>query len=186
MKGTMVIVMINRHRIPSRISRRMKVVSRDDKRGIYKKKKVCLVCSSGGHFMGLKCLREIWLDFDRFWVTFPSLQTEIGLKGEKVYWAYSPTNRNALNFFKNLFLAAKILVAERPSVIVTTGAGVGVPFIYMGRLMGIKTVYLESLTRVKDLSLSGKLVYPFVDYFIVQWPELNERLPRTVYPGRVL
>ena len=64
--------------------------------------KLCLVCSSGGHFLELCFLKELWQEYDRFWITFPHRDTQSVLKNEKKYWAYCPTNRNLKNFVKNL------------------------------------------------------------------------------------
>jgi len=148
--------------------------------------KLCLVCSSGGHFFQLRSLNALWHRHDRFWVTFSSQDTSSLLGDEKVFWAYQPTNRNIKNLIKNTFLAVKILRAERPDAIISTGAGVAVPFLYMGRLMGVKTIYIESLTRVNDLSLSGKLVYPIVDKMLVQWPQLAGRYKKALFQGQVV
>ena len=148
--------------------------------------KLCLVCSSGGHFIQTQFLKGVWEECERSWVTFLTGDTQSLLSNEKRYWAYFPTNRNLKNFFKNLFLAVKVLLKEHPEAIITTGAAVGVPFIYVGKVLGITTIYVESLTRVRDLSFSGKLVYPFVNHFLVQWPELEGRYPRARYRGKVL
>jgi len=135
--------------------------------------------------MQMRSLMEFWRRHDRFWITFPKSDTETLLAGEKRYWAHFPTNRNLKNFFRNLFLAATVLVRERPELILTTGAAVGIPFVYVGKVLGITTVYVESLTRVEDLSLSGKLVYPFVDSLLVQWPEVAGKYHRAQFRGRV-
>lgn len=148
--------------------------------------KICLVCSSGGHFFQMYMLKEVWQGFEHFWVTFAKADTRSLLKDERVYWAYFPTNRNLKNLIRNLFLAIKILKRERPDVIISTGAGVSVPFLYAGKILGKKTIYLESLTRIKELSLSGRLVYPLVDRFLVQWPELSRRYPKALYRGEIL
>lgn len=148
--------------------------------------KLCLVCSSGGHFLQLYSLKELWEQYDHFWVTFPYSDTQSLLENKKKYWAHCPTNRNIKNFIKNLFLASKILREEKPNVIISTGAGVAVPFMYLGRLFGIKTLFIESLTRVESLSLSGKLVYPVTPYFLVQWPELASKYKKTTYFGQVI
>lgn len=148
--------------------------------------KLCLVCSSGGHFLQLYFLKELWGEYDRVWVSFPGNDTNFLLKGEKVYWAYLPTNRNVKNFIKNLFLAIEILRKERPNVIISTGAGVAVPFIYIGKMLGMKTVYVESLTRVRNISLSGKLVWHVVHTFLVQWPELARRHKKAIFKGQIV
>ncbi len=148
--------------------------------------KIALICSSGGHLFELLRLRECFSDQPHFWVTFLTEDAQILLQDQRVYWAYYPTNRSLTKFAKNLLLAAKILSRERPTHIITTGAGVAVPFIYLAKFFGAKTIYLESLARIDGLSLSGKLVYFFVDHFLVQWEELGRRYRRAVYGGRVI
>lgn len=49
----------------------------------------------------------------------------------------------------------------------------------------VKIVYVESIARVETLSLSGKLLYLTADYFLVQWPQLQSKYPRTEYMGRL-
>ena len=148
--------------------------------------KICLVCSSGGHFSQLYSLRKFWEEFEHFWVTFPGRDTTSLLQNEKVYWAYYPTNRNIKNLIKNIILAIKILKKKKPDVVISTGAGVSVPFIYIAKLLRIKTIYIESLTRINGLSLSAKLVYPVVDHLIVQWPELENRYGKAKFVGQVI
>ncbi len=150
------------------------------------RRKVGLVCSSGGHFFELYSLRALWEKWDRFWVTFSATDTCYHLQGERVYWAFSPTNRSIKNFVRNLILAIKILLKERPMVIISTGAGVAVPFLYVGRIMGAKTVFIESMTRIGELSLSGKLVYPFVHHFFVQWPKAVKKYAKAKFLGQVI
>ena len=67
---------------------------------------------------------------------------------------------------------------QRPDVIVSTGAGVAVPFLLLGKLFGCKTVFIESVTRIETLSLSARLVRPFLDILYVHWPQLQRRYPR--------
>jgi beta-1,4-N-acetylglucosaminyltransferase len=140
--------------------------------------KVLLVCSSGGHFKACQQLRPFWQGHERYWVTFRTETTEAALVGETIYWAYSPTNRNLPNFFRNLWLAFSILRRDRPDVIITTGAGVAVPFLILGKLWKSQTVFIESVTRVTNLSLSARLALPFLNVLYVHWPQLQVRYPK--------
>ena len=72
---------------------------------------------------------------------------------------------------------------ERPNIILTTGALVAYPACVIGKLMVAKVIFVESFARTKKLSLTGKLVYKFVDLFIVQWPTLSEKHPKAKYYG---
>jgi len=148
--------------------------------------KIGLVCSSGGHFFQLYLLKRFWEGSERFWVTFEKKDTSNLLKDECVFYAYHPTNRNLKNFVRNLFLAFRILLKERPDVVISTGAGIAVPFIYAAKLLNKKAIYIESITRSKDLSLSGKLVYSCADALLVQWPELEKKYKKAKFAGQVI
>lgn len=148
--------------------------------------KLALVASSGGHLFQLSSLKEFWCEKEHFWVSFKTEDAKYLLTDEVVYWAHFPTNRNVKNLVKNLFLAFKIISKEKPDAIISTGAGIAVPFILVGKFFNIKTLYLESITRSEELSLSGRLVYPFVDKFLVQWPQLAEKYKKTEFRGRII
>lgn len=141
-------------------------------------KKVLLVSSTGGHFRALQRLESYWSHCDRVWVTFQSSTTEAALASETVYWAWGPTNRNIVNLLRNLRLALTVLLAERPDMVLTTGAGVAVPFLAIGKVLGAKAVFVESITRVRTLSLSAKLLRPCLDAIFVHWPQLLQRYPQ--------
>lgn len=151
-----------------------------------KQKKVMLVGSSGGHLAQLLILREWWEKYDRVWVTFNKMDAVSALKNEKVYWAYHPTNRNVWNLLRNTYLACKLLLQARPSTIISTGAGVAVPFFYLAKLLGIKTIYLEVYDRITSASLTGKIVYPITDLFCVQWERQKEFYPKAMVVGELL
>ena len=148
--------------------------------------KMGLICSSGGHFFQLFSQKKVWQNQDHFWVSFPMEDTQCLLKDERVYWANYPTNRSIRNLLKNLGLAWWILRREKPDVVISTGAGIAVPFILVCKLFRIRTVYLESITRMQTLSMSGYLVYSFVDKLLVQWPELAQKYKKAEYRGRVI
>src|SRR5262245_18552955 len=115
---------------------------------------VLLVCSSGGHLLQLVALGSAWEAFSRVWVTFDKSDARSLLAAEQVRFAYGPTNRNITNLFRNLAVAWRVVREVRPRVMVTTGAGVAVPFAWIARLFGVSVVYVESLTRIQDTSLS--------------------------------
>lgn len=143
----------------------------------YKKKnlKICLVGSSGGHLTHLYMLKPFWKDYDRFWVTFNKEDANSLLSNEKIYHCYFPTNRNIKNLIKNTFLAIEVLKNEKPDLIISSGAAVAVPFFWLGKLFfKSKTIYIEVFDRIYKGTLTGKLVYPVTDCFIVQWEEMKK------------
>lgn len=147
--------------------------------------KVCLVGSSGGHLTHLYMLKPFWQDTARFWVTFDKEDARSLLEGETMFPCHYPTNRNLKNLIKNTALAWKILRKEKPDLIVSSGAAVAVPFFYLGKLFGAKTVYIEVFDRIDASTLTGKLVYPVTDKFIVQWEEMKKVYPKAVNLGSI-
>jgi beta-1,4-N-acetylglucosaminyltransferase len=148
--------------------------------------KVLLVCSPGGHLQQMLALEPAWRDMDRAWVTLTGADVGYLLADEEVTIGHGPTNRSLGAAIRNLGVAWRLLRRQRPDAILSTGAGLAVPFFVVGKLLGIKLVYVESVTRSETISLSGKLVYPLASRFFVQWPELAERRRRAEYAGAVL
>ena len=132
---------------------------------------VLLVCSSGGHLLQLVLLARGWNELSRVWVTFDKSDARSLLAGEAVVTAFGPTNRNIPNLVRNLHLAWRVIRRWRPRAVVTTGAGVAVPFAWLGRLSGARVVYVESFTRIDTISLSCRLIRPVAHRVYVQWPE---------------
>lgn len=144
---------------------------------------IMLVCSSGGHLLQLVMMRDAWAAYERVWVTFEKDDAKSLLADERTVWGHFPTNRNVANLLRNTFLAWRVLRRERPDVVVSNGAGIGIPFCWIGRLLGAHIIYIESFARVTDLSLTGKLVRPVAHRFLVQWPTLHQRHPWAEFHG---
>ncbi len=147
--------------------------------------KICLVGSSGGHLTHLYMLKPTWSQYDRIWVTFDKEDARSMLKDEKMYPCYYPTNRNLKNLIKNISVAWKVLRKERPDILISSGAAVAVPFFYLGKIFGKKLIYIEVFDRVDKPTLTGKLVYPIVDEFIVQWEEQLKVYPKAKNLGSI-
>ena len=83
------------------------------------------------------------------------------------------------NCLKSLYLFFKI----RPKVIITTGTHTAVPMCYIGKLFRRKIIFIETFANQSTKTLSGRLVYPIADLFIVQWEEMLKLYPKAVYGG---
>lgn len=147
--------------------------------------KVCLVGSSGGHLSHLYMLKPFWQDKEHFWVTFDKEDARSLLNGEKVFPCYYPTNRSLKALLKNTKIAWDILHRERPDLIISSGAAVAVPFFYIGKLIKATLVYIEVFDRIDKPTLTGKLVYPIADRFIVQWDEQKKVYPKAINLGSI-
>jgi UDP-N-acetylglucosamine:LPS N-acetylglucosamine transferase len=148
--------------------------------------RVLLVCSPGGHLLQLLALEPAYAGLPARWVTLPGADVDHLLAGREVTLARGPTNRSLANLARNLLLAWRLVRRERPRAILSTGAALAVPFALVGRLHGCRVVYVESLTRTRTLSLSGRLVYPLAHAFFVQWPGAGGRRRRAVHAGSIL
>jgi UDP-N-acetylglucosamine:LPS N-acetylglucosamine transferase len=94
--------------------------------------------------------------------------------------------RNPLRVLWATLQQIGVLWRVRPRVIVTSGANVAVPICVLGRLAGVKIIFIETGSRVFSLSSTGKLMYRIAHLFFVQWEPLTERYPRAIYAGRLL
>jgi beta-1,4-N-acetylglucosaminyltransferase len=151
---------------------------------------VLLVCSTGGHLLQLLALREVWEATPHAWVTFDKTDARTLLRDEQVVYAFGPTNRSfgllaIRNTVRNLVLAWRVTRRLRPRVVLTTGAGVAVPFAWVGRLRRARVVYVESFTRIDEPSLSCRLIAPVADRIYGQWPELTGAVRKARYAGNV-
>nr|WP_200801369.1 PssD/Cps14F family polysaccharide biosynthesis glycosyltransferase [Clostridium sp. Marseille-P2415] len=147
--------------------------------------KVCLVGSSGGHLTHLYMLKSFWKDKERFWVTFDKADAKSLLKDERVIACYYPTNRSLKALLINTRLAWKTIRKERPDVIISSGAAVAVPFFYIGKLFGARLIYIEVYDRIDKSTMTGKMVYPITDKFIVQWEEMKKIYKKAINLGSI-
>lgn len=145
-----------------------------------------MVCSSGGHLAQLLALEPWWASRATRWVTFRTVDAESLLAGADVIWAHHPTTRNVPNLVRNFVLAVRTLRRERPAAVLSTGAGVALPFFVLAKLLGVPTVYLEVYDRLDSATLTARLCRPFTDRMLVQWEEQLASYPGATLVGTVL
>lgn len=147
--------------------------------------KICLSASSGGHFIQLTMLLPILKKYKLFFVT-PATHMKNVLKRHKIYFVKNP-GRNPFKFLTHSVLSLMILLKERPNVVITTGAGLVVPICFLSKfLLGSKIIFIESFSRINSPSLTGRIIFPISDLFIVQWEELQKFYgKRAVYGGQL-
>ena len=133
--------------------------------------------------------------WDRGWLTKDSKVGVVGydtpdarslLDGEEVVWAFYPTTRNVKNLMRNALLALRVLRRRNVSAVITTGAGVALPFVAVARLKGIPTVYIEVYDRIDTATLTARLCRPFLSAMLVQWEEQRRMYPKATVVGNLL
>lgn len=147
--------------------------------------KMCITCSAGGHWVEAERAASL-LDCDRYYVTYYSARLEEERREKRVYFVAHCSRRRPLLILVNAWQSLRILLRERPDVILSTGADVTVPTCLLGKLLGARLIHLESAGNVRTPSLTGRLVYPFADLFLVQWEPLKKHFPRAIVGGPLL
>lgn len=147
---------------------------------------ILLVGSSGGHLAQLLALEPWYRSRQRCWVTFNTPEAESLLQGEEVIPAHHPTTRNVRNLIRNAVLAIQIFRRRKIAAVVTTGAGVAVPFVIIARARKIPTVYIEVYDRIDTPTLTARLCRPFLSAMLVQWEEQRRQYPEATVVGRLL
>lgn len=148
------------------------------------KKKVLLVCSGGGH----------WVQMTRLLPAVQSCEVEIMTVHPQPLPDYNVTrfhqvgdfNRNSpFKCLLGLMRIAGVIFSSSPDVVISTGAAPGLLAIAVAKLLGKRTLWVDSIANPKKLSLSGRLVRPFADEILTQWPELDGQRGAK-YCGRVI
>ena len=139
-------------------------------------RRICLAFSPGGHWAELERATAGISFADVFHVTFADGRPEpMGIRRYHVCHPRRSVWRTALNAWQSFL----ILWRERPDVVISTGADVAVPILIMAKLFRIRIIFVETAGSAEP-TLAGRLVYPFADLFIVQWPDRLERYPKAV------
>jgi beta-1,4-N-acetylglucosaminyltransferase len=145
--------------------------------------KICLVCSHGGHLTEILQLKEAFEGHETFFITYDSVRTR---QLEHKYLLQN-IGMNPLVMARTFVSTFKILLKEKPRLIISTGSEIAIPAFYLAKLLRIKTVFIESWTRVERPTGTGKIVYPVSDLFLVQWDSLLKKYGRKArYKGAIL
>jgi UDP-N-acetylglucosamine:LPS N-acetylglucosamine transferase len=153
--------------------------------------KICIVASAGGHLQECNQLFPIFSKYDYFYITFAKEEIVKSLKG-KVYIVTNPDIRNpklgVKAAIKNLFEVLKILLKERPNVIITSGASIAIPVCILAKILfRSKIIFIETISRFHKPSLTGRILYWVADLFLVQWKSLLRHYgKKAIYGGPLI
>lgn len=154
-------------------------------------KRVLFISSTGGHFSELLQLKPLFNKYDSYIITEKD-KTNENLKeeyGDKLFFLpYGTRSKLFTYIFKYFYLCLKtiyLFFKIRPKYIVTTGTHTAVPMCYLGKLFGCKIIFIETFANSKSKTLSGKMIYPIANLFIVQWKEMLDLYPKAAYGGSI-
>jgi beta-1,4-N-acetylglucosaminyltransferase len=130
--------------------------------------RICLVCSHGGHLTQMLELEEAFEGHETFFLTYDSVRTR---KLENTY-LLPIIGTNMCRMAMSVLRIGGIFWRERPHVVVSTGSEIAIPAFFVSKLLGVKTVFIESWSRITSPSGTGRIVYYMADGFFVQWEQL--------------
>lgn len=152
------------------------------------KPKICFVSSCGGHFMELMQLLPL-VEEKQYYILTEKNIASIGTVEKHPHHYLVQQERDGISFFLkfgwNIILSLIYFLIERPTTIITTGAGASYPTCFFAHLFKRRIIYIESFAKLDSESVTGKMVYPFANYFFVQWPEMKKIYPKAIYNGTV-
>lgn len=152
-------------------------------------KKVMFISSMGGHLTELLQLKSLFKEYDYKIVTEKHKST-LGLKARyksKIDYLLAGNRKHLLRYVftlpYNVVKSLVIFIKFKPDVVVTTGAHTCVAMCYIAKLFKRKVIYIESFANIETKTLTGRLVYPVADVFIVQWKAMLKLYPKAKYEG---
>lgn len=136
-------------------------------------KKILAVASGGGHWTQLMRLRKVFEGHD---VTFVGVKEiyRSDVDGHRFYAVPDVSRLHKWSVLISLGKLAFILMKERPKVVITTGSAPGMLALRLGKLFGARTVWIDSIANVEEMSMSGKKAKKAADLWLTQWPHLAD------------
>lgn len=143
--------------------------------------KIMAIASAGGHFVQLCRLMPAFDGCRTIFVTTTrTMQSEVDEAAARRdqprpgFYEIPDANRwNKLRLIGAAWRVLRILLKERPDVIISTGAAPGYMALRIGKFLGARTIWIDSIANAEELSLSGKKIGAFADLWLTQWPELQ-------------
>ena len=135
-------------------------------------KRVLAVASSGGHWVQLMRLRGVLDQHETAYVTVQADYQNQIKTGASFFTVTDATRWSKFDLMKMVLEVLWIVLRERPNVVITTGAAPGVAAIRAGKLIGAKTIWIDSIANIECMSMSGQKVRPYADLWLTQWKHL--------------
>lgn len=145
---------------------------------------VLAVSSSGGHWVQMQRLAPAFAGAEVHYATTDP--TAAGQAGASRVHVFPDANKDTpLRLVLCVLRLAWIVLLVRPDVVVSTGAAGGFLAIRIARLIGARTMFIDSIANARELSISARLALGVADRVLSQWPRVAE-LTGTEYCGAVI
>jgi UDP-N-acetylglucosamine:LPS N-acetylglucosamine transferase len=135
-------------------------------------RKVMAVASGGGHWVELQRIMPAFAGSEVVYVSTEPL-ADADLAPARYYAVRNVTRKNRLGFAVIVRQIWRVLRAERPELVITTGAAPGLVALALAKLLcRSRTVWIDTVANSEKMTLSGRLARPVADAWLVQWPHL--------------
>ena len=148
--------------------------------------KICIACCPGGHLVQAMQLAPVYEKYVHFYFTYSGGVADEMKKITRVCTIPDVLRYNPFTWVSGTIASLYVAAIERPDIVITTGAGAVVLFCIFAKLFGAKLIFIESMAKVKKPTLTARMLYPFADLFLVQWPGLLKYFPKAKYLGRLV
>ena len=148
------------------------------------KKRILAIASGGGHWEQLMLLRPALEGQDvAFATTLPGLTEQSGIT---TGYIVSDCNRDQRwLMIRSALEILQLLFKIRPEVVISTGALPGLIAVVLGKKLGARTVWIDSIANAEDMSLAGHKARNYADLWLSQWPDVARKCGAK-YLGSVL
>lgn len=148
--------------------------------------RICVGASAGGHLTQLMKLSESWQQYSVLYVSTLPLAVDILKKSGPVYITGECNRQHPFRMLVVFIRCIKLVLKERPDVVLTTGSLPLAIVCLLAKLFGAKIIWIDSITNVEQLSMSGRMVRPFADLCLAQWPQLQQKYKNVQYVGAIV
>jgi UDP-N-acetylglucosamine:LPS N-acetylglucosamine transferase len=133
--------------------------------------RILAVASSGGHWTQLRRLEPAFAGHDvAYLTTHPGHRAEVA--PARFHTVRDANRSDRLALVRSALKVLWVLARERPDIVVSTGAAPGYLAIRAAKALGARTVWIDSVANVEELSLSGRMASGCADLCLTQWPHL--------------
>jgi len=134
--------------------------------------RILAISSGGGHWLQLQRIRTCFEGHDIAWATVhAAARDEVG--PARFYTLRDASRWNRLGLLVLAWQTLRVVLRERPDIVVTTGAAPGLFGVMFAKLVGARTLWIDSIANAERLSLSGRLAGRFADLWLTQWQHLE-------------
>lgn len=135
---------------------------------------VLVVCSGGGHWIQMK---RILPAFNKNLLSVATVDLSCAQNAGVDFHAIAKipdfNRKNLLAVIRFFPESYRLIRKLKPTHVISTGAAPGIVAMMMARILGCKTLWIDSVANTKKLSMSGRIACFFASEVFTQWEHLD-------------